>query len=63
MSYKNKTYVCFDADSDIHWYRLMTAWKENENINKNNTKKQKKASSSEDNILQLIKVYIYISLV
>jgi hypothetical protein len=30
MAYKNKTYVCFDADTDIHYYRLMTAWKENE---------------------------------
>jgi hypothetical protein len=35
MSYKNKTYVMFDADTDIHWYRLMTAWKENENIDFN----------------------------
>lgn len=32
MAYKNKTYVCFDADNDIHYYRLMTAWKENDNI-------------------------------
>jgi hypothetical protein len=32
MAYKNKTYVCFDADTDIHYYRLMTAWKENDNI-------------------------------
>ncbi len=30
MAYKNKTYVCFDADTDIHYYWLMTAWKENE---------------------------------
>lgn len=29
MAYKNKTYVCFDADTDIHYYRLMTAWREN----------------------------------
>ena len=26
MAYRNKTYVCFDADSDIHYYRLMQAW-------------------------------------
>jgi hypothetical protein len=32
MAYRNKTYVCFDADTDMHWYRLMQAWKENENI-------------------------------
>lgn len=32
MAYKNKTYVCFDADNDIRYYRLMTAWKENERI-------------------------------
>lgn len=30
MAYTNKTYICFDADSDIHYYRLMQAWKENE---------------------------------
>lgn len=32
MAYRNKTYICFDADTDIHYYRLMTAWKENEKI-------------------------------
>ena len=32
MAYRNKTYVCFDADNDIRYYRLMTAWKENERI-------------------------------
>lgn len=32
MAYKNKTYVCFDADSDIKYYNLMKAWKENDNI-------------------------------
>lgn len=30
MAYANKTYVCFDADTDIHYYRLMQAWKEND---------------------------------
>ncbi len=30
MAYTNKTYICFDADTDIHYYRLMQAWKENE---------------------------------
>lgn len=32
MAYKNKTYVCFDADEDIKYYNLMKAWKENDNI-------------------------------
>lgn len=27
MSYRNKTYVAFDGDSDIKYYRLMRAWK------------------------------------
>ena len=30
MAYRNKTYVCFDADSDIHYYRLMQAWHQND---------------------------------
>jgi len=32
MSYKNKTYIIFDADNDMSYYRLMTAWKKNEKI-------------------------------
>lgn len=32
MAYRNKTYVCFDADSDMRYYNLMKAWKENDNI-------------------------------
>jgi len=35
MSYKNKTYVMFDADTDIGMYRLMTAWKANDKIDFN----------------------------
>ncbi len=30
MAYRNKVYVAFDADSDIHYYRLMQAWKQND---------------------------------
>lgn len=30
MAYRNRTYVCFDGDNDIRYYRLMTAWCENE---------------------------------
>lgn len=32
MAYRNKTYICFDADTDIRTYRMMQAWNENENI-------------------------------
>lgn len=27
MPYRNKTYICFDGDKDIHYYYLMKAWK------------------------------------
>jgi hypothetical protein len=30
MAYRNKTYICFDGDTDMHYYRLMTAWHANE---------------------------------
>jgi hypothetical protein len=32
MSYRNKTYVCFDGDTDMRYYRLMSAWKQNDGI-------------------------------
>lgn len=32
MAYRNKTYVCFDADTDMLYYNLMKAWKENGKI-------------------------------
>jgi hypothetical protein len=32
VAYRNKTYVCFDGDRDIHYYRLMCAWKQHEGI-------------------------------
>lgn len=31
MAYRNKVYVCFDGDSDIHYYRLMKAWHQSDN--------------------------------
>lgn len=31
MAYRNKFYVCFDGDNDIIYYRLLTAWSENQN--------------------------------
>lgn len=30
MTYRNKTYIAFDGDTDMHYYRLMTAWKAND---------------------------------
>ncbi len=35
MAYTNKTYVAFDADSDIRYYRLMQAWKQSDLTNFN----------------------------
>lgn len=40
MSYRNKTYIIFNADypngnGDIHYYRLMQAWKQKEHIDFN----------------------------
>jgi hypothetical protein len=32
MAYRNKTYIAFDGDSDMHFYRLMTAWAEHEHF-------------------------------
>lgn len=32
MSYRNKTFVSFDGESDMTYYRLMTAWKQNDNV-------------------------------
>ncbi len=32
MAYRNKTYVAFDGDEDIRYYRLMTAWKANDGM-------------------------------
>lgn len=33
MSYRNKTYVSFDADTDMKYYNLFRAWGAHENIN------------------------------
>ena len=35
VTYTNKTYVAFDADNDIRYYRLMQAWKKNDNTSFN----------------------------
>jgi hypothetical protein len=31
MAYRNRVFVSFDGDKDIHYYRLMKAWKQNDN--------------------------------
>ena len=33
MAYRNKVFISFDGDNDIHYYRLMRAWKQNDNTN------------------------------
>lgn len=35
MAYHNKVYVSMDADNDLYYYRLMQAWKQNDNISFN----------------------------
>ena len=35
MAYRNKTYVCFDGDTDMRYYNLMKAWKQNDNTDFN----------------------------
>jgi hypothetical protein len=35
MAYKNKVYVGFDGDKDIHYYRLLTAWSNNDRFDFN----------------------------
>ena len=35
MAYRNKTYVAFDGDNDMSYYRMMTAWSANENVSFN----------------------------
>lgn len=32
MPYRNKTFVSFDGDSDMSYYRLMQAWKQHDGI-------------------------------
>lgn len=35
MAYRNKTYICFDGDTDMHFYRLMVAWSDHDDIDFN----------------------------
>lgn len=32
VAYRNKTYVAFDGDKDMHYYRLLEAWRDNDKI-------------------------------
>ncbi len=32
MAYRNKVYVCFDADEDMNFYKPLKMWSANENI-------------------------------
>ena len=35
MAYRNKTYIAFDGDNDMRYYRLMTAWKAHDGFSLN----------------------------
>lgn len=35
MTYRNRSYIAFDGGNDMHYYRLMTAWSENERLSLN----------------------------
>lgn len=35
MAYRNKVFISFDGDNDIHYYRLMRAWKQNDHTDFN----------------------------
>ncbi len=35
MAYRNKTYIAFDGDNDMRYYRLMTAWNANDGFSLN----------------------------
>jgi hypothetical protein len=32
VAYRNKTYVAFDGDKDMAYYRMLTAWRDNDKI-------------------------------
>ena len=54
MAYRNKAFVSFDGDNDIHYYRLMCAWKQNDdtpfNFNDAHELTQARDSSMEESI-------------
>ena len=52
--YRNKTYVAFDGDNDIHYYYMMQAWKRNDhtgfNFHDAHEIRRSRDTSSEDTI-------------
>jgi hypothetical protein len=32
MTYRNKVYIAFDGDNDMHYYNLLEAWNANPNF-------------------------------
>lgn len=54
MAYRNKYYACFDGDTDIHYYYLLTAWSANQdhefNLYDAHALSQARDSSSEETI-------------
>jgi hypothetical protein len=60
MAYRNKTYVAFDGDNDITYYRLMLAWKAKDNIDFNfhnaHDLNQARDTSSEESIKSQLRV-------
>ena len=60
MPYRNKTYVAFDGDNDIHYYWLMKAWKQNDGFDFNfhdaHDLNQAYDSSKEESIKQQLRI-------
>ncbi len=55
MAYRNKTYVCFDGDTDMKYYNLMKAWKQNDNTDFNFYDAHKLNSARDTSLEQSIK--------
>jgi hypothetical protein len=55
MAYRNKTYVCFDGDTDMRYYRLMQAWTENEKFSFEFNNAHDLNTASDDSLEESIK--------
>ncbi len=59
MPYRNKTYVAFDADNDMSYYRTLQMWRSNDNIDFDfydaHEINNLRATSSEDTIKQKLR--------
>lgn len=59
MTYRNKTYIAFDGDNDMRYYRLMTAWKANDGFSLNfhdaHDLNSARDSSQEESIKRLLR--------